>query len=110
ERGLPGLDGLRGASSAAAADEQARYIEGTVFGKVRVSALYLPNGNPIGTEKFSYKLAWMERLKAHMERTVLDDEIRVYGGDYNVIPTDDDVYNARAFDQDALTQPETRAH
>ncbi len=110
ERGLPGLDGLRGAKSSAAADEQARYIEGTVFGKVRVAALYLPNGNPIGTEKFSYKLSWMERLKAHMERTVLDDEIRVYGGDYNVIPTDDDVYNPRAFDQDALTQPETRAH
>ena len=110
ERGLPDLAGLRGPKSAAASDEHARYIEGTVFGKVRVAALYLPNGNPIGTEKFSYKLSWMERLKAHMERTVLDDEIRVYGGDYNVIPTDDDVYNPRAFDSDALTQPQTRAH
>ena len=109
ERGLPDLDGLRGPQSAAAADEHARYIEGTVFGKVRVAALYLPNGNPIGTEKFSYKLSWMARLKAHMERTVLDDELRVYGGDYNVIPTDDDVYNPRAFDSDALTQPQTRA-
>jgi len=98
-RGLPGGEG----------DEQARYVEGTVFGKVRVASIYLPNGNPIGTEKFTYKLAWMDRLKAHLARTVLDDEIRVYGGDYNVIPTDDDVYSAKAFANDALLQPESRA-
>jgi exodeoxyribonuclease-3 len=98
-RGLPGGDG----------DEQARYVEGTVFGKVRVASIYLPNGNPLGTEKFSYKLAWMDRLKAHLAKTVLDDEIRVYGGDYNVIPTDDDVYSAKAFANDALLQPESRA-
>ena len=108
ERGLPDLNGLRGPESTAA-DEQARYIEATVFGKVRVASLYLPNGNPIGTEKFAYKLAWMDRLKAHMARTVLDDEIRVYGGDYNVIPTDSDVFSPQAFANDALTQPETRA-
>jgi exodeoxyribonuclease-3 len=107
ERGLPDLGGLRGTESTAA-DEQARYIEATVFGKVRVASLYLPNGNPIGTEKFAYKLSWMERLKAHMRRTVLDDELRVYGGDYNVIPSDSDVYNPHAFANDALTQPESR--
>jgi exodeoxyribonuclease-3 len=99
DRGLPGGEG----------DEQARYVEGTVFGKVRVASIYLPNGNPIGTEKFTYKLAWMDRLKSHLAKTVLDDEIRVYGGDYNVIPTDSDVYSAKAFANDALLQPESRA-
>ena len=81
ERGLPGDE----------ADVQARYIEGTVFGKVRVSSIYLPNGNPLGTEKFAYKLGWMDRLKAHMARGLTDDEMRIYGGDYNVIPTDNAV-------------------
>ncbi len=98
-RGLPGDD----------TDEQARYMEGTVFGKLRVAALYLPNGNPIDTEKFKYKLRWMDRLKTHMERAMADDELRLWGGDYNVIPTDSDVYNPAAFANDALTQPETRA-
>jgi exodeoxyribonuclease-3 len=80
-----------------------------VFGKVRVVSLYLPNGNPIGTPKFTYKLAWMDRLKAQMEKTLCTEEIVVFGGDYNVIPTDDDVYSPRAFATDALTQPETRS-
>jgi len=90
-------------------DDHARYMEATVFGKVRVASIYLPNGNPIGTEKFAYKLAWMERLRAHMTRGLADGEMRVYGGDYNVIPTDDDVYNPKAYADDALTQPESRA-
>jgi len=90
-------------------DDHARYMEATVFGKVRVASIYLPNGNPLGTEKFSYKIAWMDRLLAHMKRGLKDGEMRVYGGDYNCIPTDDDVYNPRAFAGDALTQPETRA-
>jgi len=98
-RGLPGGDG----------DEQARYIEGTVFGKVRVCCLYLPNGNPVGTEKFPYKLSWMERLRAQMAKAVLTDEITLFGGDYNVIPKDDDVYDPRAYKDDALMQPESRS-
>ncbi len=98
ERGLPGDE----------TDEQARYMEGTVFGKLRVAALYLPNGNPIDTDKFKYKLKWMDRLKAHIERALTDDELRLWGGDYNVIPTDGDVYNPAAFASDALTQPESR--
>ncbi len=98
ERRLPGGD----------ADEHARYMEGTVFGKLRVATIYLPNGNPIGTEKFTYKLAWMDRLYKHMERGLADGEMRLYGGDYNVIPTDEDVYNARAMRDDALMQPESR--
>jgi exodeoxyribonuclease-3 len=91
-------------------DDHARYMEATVFGKVRVASIYLPNGNPLGTDKFKYKLAWMERLHAHMKRGLADGEMRVYGGDYNVIPTDDDVYSAKAFADDALLQPESRAH
>ena len=90
-------------------DNHARYMEATVFGKVRVASIYLPNGNPLGTEKFTYKLAWMDRLRAHMIRSLADGEMRVYGGDYNVIPTDDDVYSAKAFADDALAQPESRA-
>jgi exodeoxyribonuclease-3 len=90
-------------------DEQARYIEATVFGKVRVASIYLPNGNPIETEKFPYKLRWMDRLKAHIESKLPDDEIAIWAGDYNVIPTDTDVWDPRAMKDDALTQPESRA-
>ncbi|MCB2108513.1 MAG: exodeoxyribonuclease III [Rhodobacteraceae bacterium] len=98
-RGLPGDE----------SDVQARYMEATVFGKVRVAAIYLPNGNPVGTEKFSYKLAWMDRLRARMVEQLADDEITVWGGDYNVIPTDGDVWDPRAMKDDALMQPESRA-
>ena len=99
---VPGLPG-------SAEDDHARYIEATVFGKVRVVSLYLPNGNPIDTPKFAYKLAWMDRLKLQMEKALATDELTVFGGDYNVIPTDDDVYSPQAFANDALTQPQTRS-
>jgi exodeoxyribonuclease-3 len=98
-RGLPGNP----------SDEQARYMEATVFGKVRVAAIYLPNGNPVGTEKFSYKLAWMDRLHARIAESLKDEEIAVWGGDYNVIPTDDDVFSPKAMAADALMQPQSRA-
>ena len=97
--------GLPGESS----DEQARYIEATAFGKLRVASIYLPNGNPIDTPKFPYKLAWMDRLKAHMQAGLRSGEMIAYGGDYNVIPTDTDVYSPQAFAADALTQPESRS-
>ncbi len=90
-------------------DEQARYIEATVFGKLRVTSIYLPNGNPLRTEKFTYKLAWMDRLYAHIKRGLADGEMRIYGGDFNVIPKDSDVFDPRAFRDDALLQPESRA-
>ncbi len=88
-------------------DEQARYLEGTTFG-LRVASIYLPNGNPIGSDKFSYKLAWMERLRAHAEALLATEQPTVLGGDYNVIPTDDDVFDPALFADDALYQPETR--
>ncbi len=91
-----------------AADEQARYIE-AIVGGVRVASIYLPNGNPIETEKFTYKLAWMDRLIAHVRTLLAYEEPCVLGGDYNVCPTDDDVYDPNGFAGDALCHPETRS-
>jgi exodeoxyribonuclease III len=101
-RGLPGDD----------ADVQARYIEGTVIEgshAVRVGCLYLPNGNPLGTEKFSYKLAWMARLEAHARASLAAEMPLVLAGDYNVIPTPADAKRPEAWLSDALFQPESRA-
>ncbi|HQR89322.1 MAG TPA: exodeoxyribonuclease III, partial [Caulobacter sp.] len=96
----------------AVADEPARYIEGKVAtpkGPVTVGGLYLPNGNPIGTEKFDYKLAWMRRLQAHAKSLLALEEPLVILGDYNVIPEAEDVHNPEAWLGDALFQPESRA-
>jgi exodeoxyribonuclease-3 len=100
-RGLPGDD----------SDEQARFIEGlAVEGDlaVRVAGIYLPNGNPIGTEKFDYKKAWMERLIDYAEARLDADEAFLIAGDYNIIPTPDDCANPKAWEDDALYQPESR--
>jgi exodeoxyribonuclease III len=89
-------------------DKQPRYIEAS-FGEVRVASVYLPNGNPVGTEKFTYKLAWMERLICH-SRELLRREIPfVLAGDYNICPSDDDVYDPVAFRDDALCRLEARS-
>jgi len=99
------VTGLPGGSD----DDQARYIEATVKG-VRVCGIYLPNGNPVDSDKFPYKLAWMDRLIAHVRDTLLPAEMPVVlGGDYNVCPTDRDVYDPAGFADDALCRPETRA-
>jgi exodeoxyribonuclease-3 len=95
----------------AVADEPARYIEGRVStpkGPLTVGGLYLPNGNPIGTEKFAYKIAWMDRLAQRAKALLATEEMFVLGGDYNVIPTDVDVFSPKAFADDALCQPESR--
>jgi exodeoxyribonuclease-3 len=99
-RGLPGDDG----------DEQARFIEAVVSGPtpVRVCGIYLPNGNPIGTEKFSYKLAWMDRLNAHARGLLALEEPLVICGDYNVIPEPEDADKPEGWLGDALFQPESR--
>jgi exodeoxyribonuclease-3 len=99
-RGLPG-DG---------ADDQARYIEALVAGPtpVRVGGLYLPNGNPVGGEKFAYKLAWMDRLNAHARALLSLEEPLVLAGDYNVIPEPADVHDPAAWTGDALFQPQSR--
>ncbi len=100
-RGLPGDD----------EDVQARYIEAMVSSPrpVRVCGLYLPNGNPVGTEKFTYKLGWMDRLEAHVKTLLPLEESLVVTGDFNVIPEAIDCYDPAAWAGDALFQPESRA-
>ena len=100
--GLPGDD----------ADDHARYIEAVSrvpAGIVKVASIYLPNGNPIGTDKFAYKLAWMERLRAHFRELLAEEIPLVLAGDYNVIPEPIDAKRPDAWTSDALFQPETRA-
>ena len=90
-------------------DTHSRYIEAEVGGVV-IGSIYLPNGNPVGTEKFAYKLAWMDRLRAHALELLATELPAVLAGDWNVIPTDDpdDVFSAKAMASDALMQPESR--
>lgn len=89
-------------------DDQARYVEGTVDG-LRVASIYLPNGNPVASDKYPYKLAWMARLRDHVQTLLASERAFVLGGDYNVAPTDDDVYDPLAWQDDALCRPPTRA-
>ena len=89
-------------------DAQARYIEAAIEG-ILVGCIYLPNGNPQPGPKFDYKLAWLKRLGAHA-RTLLREEVPVVlAGDYNVAPTDIDIYPTTSWDDDALIQPQSRA-
>lgn len=93
-------------------DVQARYIEAVIptgTGIVRVASIYLPNGNPVGTEKYPYKLAWMERLAAHVRVLLALEEPLVLAGDYNVIPSARDVHDPELWAGDALFLPQTRA-
>jgi exodeoxyribonuclease III len=95
-----------------ATDTQARWIEGvfsTERGAVRIVSLYLPNGNPIATEKFDYKLAWMRRFEAYAKARLAAEETFVLAGDYNVIPEPEDAKNPSWWVNDALYQPESRA-
>ena len=99
---LPGDDG----------DEHARFIEATVStaaGVLRVASIYLPNGNPPDTDKYSYKIKWMDRLLKYAHERLQLEEPLVLAGDYNVIPTPDDVHNPAAWAGDALFLPQTRA-
>ena len=89
-------------------DAHSRYIEAEVNGLI-VGSLYLPNGNPVGTEKFAYKLSWMERMGAHAAELLSIERPVVLAGDWNVVPEDRDVFSARATAHDALLQPDTRA-
>jgi exodeoxyribonuclease-3 len=89
------------------ADEQARYIEAAVNG-VLIGCLYLPNGNPQPGPKFDYKLAWFERLIRYAGELIESGLPVVLAGDYNVVPTDFDIYNPRSWLDNALLQPESR--
>lgn len=101
-RGLPGDD----------SDEQARWIEATVMGEhraLRICGLYLPNGNPAPGPKYDYKLAWMERLHTRARALLATEEPVLLGGDYNIIPQDEDAARPDAWREDALALPESRA-
>ena len=97
-RGLPGDD----------ADGQARYLEADVGG-LRIASVYLPNGNPVGSANFDYKLRWMKRFNAYARTLIAAGGDVVLCGDFNVVPTNDDIYNAGAWRFDAVLQPQTRA-
>jgi exodeoxyribonuclease-3 len=94
-RGVPGDD----------ADGQARYLEADV-GRLRVASVYLPNGNPVPSDNFDYKLRWFRRFTAYAKTLIEQDAILC--GDFNVVPTNEDIYNAGAWRFDAVLQPETR--
>jgi exodeoxyribonuclease III len=96
-RALPGDD----------KDSQGRYLEAAVDGLL-VACIYLPNGNPQPGPKFDYKLAWFERLIRHAAALWASRQPVVIAGDYNVVPTDLDIYNPRSWLKDALLQPESR--
>ncbi len=87
---------------------QARYIEAAVNG-VLVGCLYLPNGNPLPGPKFDYKLAWFEALNAHAHALLDTGAPVVLAGDYNVVPTEADLYPNHSYGGDALLRPESRA-
>ncbi len=89
------------------ADAQSRYIEAAVKG-VLVASIYLPNGNPQPGPKFDYKLAWFKRLTRHAGRLKKVGVPVVLAGDFNVVPTDRDIYPTKSWDDDALLQPESR--
>ena len=88
-------------------DRQARYVEAAVRG-VLIACLYLPNGNPQPGPKFAYKLAWFERLIAHANALIATGVPIVLAGDYNVVPTPQDIYPTRSLDHNALVQPASR--
>jgi exodeoxyribonuclease III len=100
-KGLPGDE----------ADDHARFIEATVstaHGALRVASIYLPNGNPPQTDKYSYKLSWMKRLSAYSRERLALEEPLILAGDYNVIPTANDAKNPDVWVGDALFLPQTR--
>jgi exodeoxyribonuclease-3 len=107
---FPLADVRRGLPSAEN-DGQARFISALVSGDggpVRVASAYMPNGNPIGTEKFAYKLAWLERLEDWARAQLFEEEPLVIAGDYNIIPETIDAKYPQNWVTDALYQPEAR--
>lgn len=89
-------------------DTHARYLEVEIAG-LRVINIYLPNGNPVGSDKFAYKLAWMDRLSLYMSTLRKQSVPVVIGGDFNVIPEDMDCHKPSSWMGDALFQPEPRS-
>ena len=101
---VPTRDRLPGGSE----DLQSRYIEAAIQGFL-IASIYLPNGNPQPGPKFAYKLAWFERLLAHAKKCYSVNAPVVLAGDFNVVPTDSDIYPSKSWSKNALLQPESRA-
>ena len=89
------------------ADSHARFLEVEIQG-IRIANIYLPNGNPVGSDKFAYKLAWMDRLAGQMRQWRKSGTPVLVGGDFNVIPEDIDCHKPSSWMRDALFQPEPR--
>jgi exodeoxyribonuclease-3 len=101
-RGLPGM----------AEDPQARYLEVVLAapsGPIRVASIYAPNGNPVDSEKYPYKLQFLDCLHRHAVELLAYEEPLILAGDYNIIPGPDDCHDPKAWEGDALFRPETRA-
>ncbi len=100
------VKGLPGDNS----DEQARYIQATIFAPkpITVGCIYLPNGNPAPGPKYDYKLAWMQRLRNHAQQLMLSEERVILLGDYNVIPSPSDARHPDNWKTDALFLPQSR--
>lgn len=90
------------------ADSHARFLEVTV-NDIRIVNIYAPNGNPVGSDKFAYKLAWLDRMKKQMEMWLASGIPTLIGGDFNIIPEDIDCHKPASWAHDALFQPEPRA-
>ena len=88
-------------------DEQARFLEVKIDNDkpFNIASIYLPNGNPIDTEKFPYKLDWMKRLKSYTKKKIENYETFIFGGDYNIIPSADDAIDIDKWKNDALHHP-----
>jgi exodeoxyribonuclease III len=106
-RGMEPLESRRGLPGDPA-DGQSRYLEAAAHGII-VGCLYLPNGNPQPGPKFDYKLAWFERLLDYAGELARSEHPVLLAGDFNVVPTDEDIYDPRSWRKDALLQPESRA-
>ena len=104
-----GLPGDPDATHSRYIEAEIRFGSGSVAEGVIVASLYLPNGNPVGTEKFDYKIKWMDRMRSHASELFALERPAVLAGDWNVVPEDRDVFSVKATQHDALLQPETRA-
>ncbi|MDC0195188.1 exodeoxyribonuclease III [Alphaproteobacteria bacterium] len=94
-------------------DTNSRFMEAeikinSIKRKIKLFNIYLPNGNPIETEKFDYKINWMQKFNKYILKLSQDNQPIIVGGDFNVIPSDDDVYSPENYKNDACAHPKTR--
>lgn len=106
------LDDISRGLSGDDSDTQARYIEAVASvpkGALRVASVYVPNGQDVASDKFQYKLRFLDRLHEHLKQLLTYDEMLVIGGDYNIAPSDADVANPKAWENSVLTHDDVRS-